>query len=134
VFLPNESLLQARRHTHLISTCHVSCTHLTRECKRKVRHKYMSRNCLDATFLSPLISNLRHAQGDCKGSALFCTSPLQAVCKSKIAGCWQKITDMPKLFCGPLRVVCRVKTPHVRLACGLRFDQFLPIEARTVGC
>jgi hypothetical protein len=43
-------------------------------------------------------------------------SPLQADCESKIAGCTQKIMDTPKLFCGPLRVVCGVRTPHVRLA------------------
>jgi hypothetical protein len=74
-FLPRESLLQARRHKHLTNMSHVSCTHLTRtghgECKWKVRHKYVSRNCFYATFLlSPLILDLRHAQGDRKGNVL----------------------------------------------------------------
>jgi hypothetical protein len=109
------------------NTSHISCTHLKRawngERKWKVRRKHVSRNCLYTTFIfSPLILNLRHAQGDCKDDA-----PLQADCESKIAGCNQEIMFMPKLFCGLLRVVCGVKTSHVPLACALQFGQFLPV-------
>jgi hypothetical protein len=57
------------------------------------------------------------------------TSPLQADCEFKIAGCTQKIMDMPKLFCGPLLVVCGIKTLHIRLACALRIGQYLPVNS-----
>jgi hypothetical protein len=56
-------------------------------------------------------------------------SPLRDDCESKIAGCTQKIMVIPKLFCGPLRVVCGVKTLHVRRACALRFGQFFPVDS-----
>jgi hypothetical protein len=46
----------------------------------------------------------------------------------------QIIMVMPKLFCEPLRVVCGVKTLHLRLVCALRFGQFLQVEAPTAGC
>jgi hypothetical protein len=62
------------------------------------------------------------------------TSPFRAGCESMIAG----TGVMPKLFYEPLCVFGGVKTPHVRLACALRFCHFFArrqhVEARTVGC
>jgi hypothetical protein len=85
-----------------------------------------------------VILNLHKRKEIARVTLFLRTSPFQADCESIIAGCKQKIMVMPKLFCGPLRVVCVVKTPHVRLACALRFGQFLPVdkhvEARTAGC
>jgi hypothetical protein len=140
---PRESLLQDRRYTHLTSTRHVSCTHLTRtwrgERTWQASLKYVSRNCLDTTFLLlPVILNLRQAQGDRKGNALSSYTSL--------AG-WRRIynrrvhaenhghakTLLRAFACG-LRGKNTARAPWVCLAILPFFARRQHVEARTVGC
>jgi hypothetical protein len=129
--LPRESLLQAMWHTHLTSTSHLSCTHLTRG--TQVESKTQVCGC----HFSPLTHHFKLAtkRKEIERVTIFLrTSPLRADCESIIAGCTQKIMVIPKLFCEPLRVVCGVKTPHMRLAIWPIFARRQHVEARTAGC